>query len=101
MPAKSSALKLAFLAYNRQWFDNRLPTDTIVKWSSSVDYMGSFEDGTITINSTFKRWNSVWRLTLLHEMAHLLTENEQEEHGPRWHWEMHRLARAGAFDPLW
>ena len=94
-------LKRAFLEYNEQFFGNRLPADTIVKWSHSLPVMGRFEGNTIIINDYFKRWASVWRLTLLHEMAHLATDSEVEEHGPRWRREMHRLARAGAFDGLW
>jgi predicted SprT family Zn-dependent metalloprotease len=41
------------------------------------------------------------RLTLFHELAHLATWGEFPWHGPRWRWEMRRLAAIGAFDSLW
>ncbi len=97
---KRPNLKRAFLSYNRQWFGNRLSTDIIVRWTN-LDDMGDYADGEIRINRALARWKSAWRLTLLHEMAHVETDSEHASHGKRWLRVMHRLAKQGAFNKLW
>ena len=98
-----NALMEQFLDYNVLYFDGQLPTDTIVKWSRSLapDVVGDYDgDATIRLNHRLRKFRPVWKLTLLHEMAHLATHAEAEEHGPKWHKEMRRLYRIGAFEGL-
>lgn len=100
MPSKLTA---QFTEYNDLYFNGELAPDTIVKWSSVLDpiVVGDFDgDRTIRLNAALKNFRPVWKLTLLHEMAHQATPNEVEEHGPQWHREMRRLYRAGAFADL-
>lgn len=98
-------LKSAFLLYNRRWFSSSLDPDTLVSWSSSLGkgVAGEYDpsDGSIRLAASLRPFDSVWRLTLLHEMAHLASEPEPAEHGPRWNRIMKRLAKAGAFNTLW
>ncbi len=96
-------LRAAFDTYNSLYFANKLPHDTIVMWSSRLgrDVAGEFDgDTTIRINTRLRHLRPCWRLTLLHEMAHVATSTEVEAHGPRWQREMRRLYRANAFDTL-
>lgn len=104
MASPNSKLKKAYLAYNRLYFNGELPTDTIVKWEDlgpQVVALFDPSDYSIIINRRVRTFNSVWRLTLLHEMCHSATADEAAEHGPRWLREMRRLSRLGAFDKLW
>ena len=94
------ALNRAFARYNRLYFRNRLPHYTVVwskckKWNAEIVY----DQRIISISVHLEGWGSLWTLALLHEMAHAAYPNAG--HGKRWHSEMHRLARAGAFDPWW
>jgi hypothetical protein len=94
-------LKRTFLHYNRRFFSSALPTDTIVKWADLGPMFGIFySDGRLLVSKKHRKWNSVWRITLLHEMAHVATNSEHAAHGPRWKREMKRLMRIGAFDKL-
>ena len=97
-------LKVAFLQYNRWYFSNRLRTDTIVAWSSKMTLheMGHFDPdgGVIRINRALRPFEPAWRITLLHEMAHLATAPEVPEHGPCWKCVMSSLYRQGAFKDL-
>lgn len=95
-----SSLQHTFDAFNREWFGNQLPPDTIVKWAT-IKGMGTYNDGVIEVNRKLREWPPAWKLTLLHEMAHLATDSELAEHGPRWLRQMHSLARRGAFDKFW
>ena len=95
-------LRRAYLYYNRKWFDGMLPTDIVVAWSYRLPRpcMGISEPDAILLNAKDRR-SCIWRMTLLHEMCHLATENERAEHGPKWKCRMRSLARHGAFDKLW
>lgn len=98
-----SKLKDQFLEYNVLYFGGQLPTDTIVIWSRTLrpTVCGEFDgDNTIRINAGLRLFRPCWKTTLLHEMAHLATLDEAEEHGPRWNREMKRLLRIGAFEGL-
>jgi hypothetical protein len=55
----------------------------------------------ISIATNLRRLPKVVELTLLHEMAHLSSDDFGHKPGGGWHREMRRLARAGAFDNLW
>lgn len=48
--------------------------------------------------------DATYLMTLVHEMAHLKVEGKWKRdmgHGKHWQAEMQRLARLGAFKPLW
>jgi hypothetical protein len=62
--------------------------------------MGLCYDEEIILSSKYKRETALWRLTLLHEMVHLKL-GVTAGHGPKFHTEMVRLSRAGAFKGLW
>lgn len=94
-------LAAAYREYNKLYFSNKLPHDIDVKWKKNMPPIGLWIAGTILINAAYKKEHMIWRLTLLHEMAHVATAAEKAEHGPRWKREMRRLARIGAFDKLW
>lgn len=100
---RPSKLKRAYLRYNRLYFGNLLPTDIDLKWQKfgGDSLYGCWVEGYISINAKHKKLPKVWKMTLLHEMAHAATDTERSEHGPRWRKEMRRLARLGAFDRLW
>lgn len=99
---RPTKLKDAFLTYNVLYFSGQLATDTIVVWSHGLgrNCCGTCDPDLIRINAALKRFEPVWRTTLLHEMAHLTTQDERAEHGKRWKREMRRLMRLGAFDGL-
>lgn len=98
-----ASLAATYAAYNRRYFRSRLPKDITLRWTSRLpNGYGLFDgDNTIYINRDHRKWKKMWRLTLLHEMAHLATASEKAEHGPQWLREMRRLARIGAFNKLW
>lgn len=102
-----TALARLYSHYNRRYFGGHLPKKLLVRYKhlSSVYYaiMGYDEKRPkfIYINTKLRKWPEIVRMNLLHEMAHIATIDEEERHGPRWHREMKRLAREGAFDELW
>ncbi len=113
--AKLTKLKRVFHYYNWKYFEGRLDPDTVVKWAveppatyrlaraSDTGFYGCFtpgDPGTITVHRNWKKYDQVWKASLLHEMAHLATEDEQAAHGPRWLRKMKGLVRRGAFDKL-
>jgi len=93
-------LQQEYLDYNKKYFNNRLPDDIKVKWGRSNIYMGLCFDDHIMINRELMKWHSIWRMTLLHEMCHLASEDECSQHGRRWKKQMWRLMRLGAFNKL-
>lgn len=108
-------LQKTFSLYNRKYFGNRLPKCQ-VRWNKKLlrrGYMGE-ADGcgrllkrpTIIIAIELKRLQRVAKITLLHEMVHVLLDarglsTESLNHGPRFQREMLRLAKCGAFNKLW
>lgn len=100
MPS-STELRRAYAFYNKRYFEGQLPDKMVVKWSRSLKGYGCFNDNGIRLAYWMKSHWMLWNITLLHEMAHVATDSEKAEHGPRWNREMHRLARIGAFDKLW
>lgn len=89
--------------YNEQYFGNTLPKDTVVKYKKLKDLMAttSSHDGVHFEVDEDPAYNLAARTahaTLLHEMCHIETWSEPEEHGHRWISCMHRLMKIGAFD---
>ena len=103
--ARLTKLKRAYDDYNDRYFGGKLPDTIKVKWSRTLPGHGRWlsfaEGGIIEIAAWQRKYWMTWNLTLLHEMAHVATDHEIEEHGPKWHREMRRLARSGAFDKIW
>lgn len=99
---ESRILRDTYALYNRRYFGNKLPADVTCIWLDAGP-LGRWDSdiNRIAINRKLKPWSKVWKETLLHEMAHVATDDEREGHGPRWRKEMLRLARIGAFDNLW
>ena len=87
---------------NWQWWGGRLPDDILVQWSRQLADAGDYGQGVIRINAASRRWPSVWKATLLHEMVHVFVDEvagvEEGDHGTRWLRERRRLYRAGAFE---
>lgn len=97
-------LKRAYLRYNRLYFKSELPTDLPVLWTRGLPahcYGIMFDDTIILINMAYRHLENVWRLSLLHEMAHQACKSERKHHGKKWLRTMRSLARRGAFDELW
>ena len=108
----ATRLERTFAYYNRKYFGGLL-TPIAVKWSETLDpdVLGTFEGDVIKLNAKFKSLGQIWRLTLIHEMAHLKVQDHPDEikaksynartHSSVWQKEMKRLANSGAFKLLW
>lgn len=99
----SERLKRAYRSYNRRFFGNTLPNppDVKISWADLGNQLMGYQlEDEIVLSRKYHRHDSLWRSTLLHEMCHIATPDEQLEHGPRWRKELKRLIRAGAFDDL-
>jgi SprT-like family protein len=111
IPASAAAPDLRLMKFyedgNRQYFDNKLPHNTIVSFDTPEHENSAAttaeHDGHFVIRIDPKI-NNIWQMaemTEYHEMCHVETFTELDEHGPKWQACMHRLANAGAFDNLW
>jgi len=90
--------------FNRDWFGNTLPKDIVVEYAHLKDAHGITEyyghrPLFIQIDWPLRGTRSHSALTLLHEMVHV--RYPKAHHGPIFHKEMLRLAKAGAFRPWW
>ena len=95
-------LQRAYDEYNQLYFGGKLSHDILVKWVRLPRrLMGQADLEGIDINLNLRGTSCLWRFTLLHEMSHIATYTEIEEHGPMWQAEMHRLANIGAFEKVW
>lgn len=99
------AVEVAFKKFNRKFFKNQLPADTDLRISKVCNYLLGYQQGDKIVLSRKYRRDSIWKMTLLHEMVHLkldgTPEHERNHHGPAFEKEMRRLARAGAFKGIW
>jgi predicted SprT family Zn-dependent metalloprotease len=100
-----TVLERTYRLFNRKYFGNRLPkhTDLLLRWGK-IAGMGYQQGDEIVINRKDRRRDSVWKMTLLHEMVHLALPNAKAHngfHGQDFQKEMLRLAKAGAFKDLW
>ena len=95
-------LQKTYRYYNRKYFENALPSDTPVAWDkmSNAIYGYITTEDEIFINRAYRQIDSIWRLTLLHEMVHLALA-PYRGHGKQFQSEMVRLAKAGALRHLW
>lgn len=96
-------LHRAYRAYNRRYFGNLLPNppDVTIRWEELGNQLMGYQlEDEIVINRKDRHRESLWRLTLLHEMLHLALPDEKA-HGKRFQDGMLRLAKMGAFRNLW
>lgn len=94
--------------YNSEFFDDKLPKDTVVDWGEyNNDRMGStsiLPDGRfhIALNEKYCLAERTARMVLKHEECHVstfseVTHDSKTEHGPRWRTCMLNLYQVGAF----
>lgn len=107
-PAQENPAVLAevYGEFNDQYFQGRLPKDTVVDWSESADNIAStykMGDGRfhITFNPKYALAHRVYATTMLHEQCHIKTYDERDFetgwHGKRWRSCMLQLDMQGAF----
>lgn len=92
-------------SFNRKWFGNRLPKDMVVGYSKfdyAIGYTKFYRNRPLYIEISSKvRWScSLTAMVLLHEMCHVSLP-AKFEHGSKFHQEMLKLAKKGAFRSWW
>ena len=98
-------LRAWYKVYNRNYFFDHLP-EARFEWENmhAIHRMGqtdcSFKPCLITLDITYNEAFPVAKATILHEMCHVETWGEQEDHGKKWQACMHTLWLEGAFDGL-
>lgn len=94
----------AFALYNKRYFGGRLPSIP-VGWEQLPDARGlcRYEPLQIVLDENLKEYETVWHMTLLHEMVHLKQRDlcRIADHGHKFQREMKRLAALGAFNRMW
>jgi predicted SprT family Zn-dependent metalloprotease len=110
--AKRDRLYDKYEEYNQQYFGNKLPKDIIIdhnepEMMASTMYLGGNAGRfLISFNDKYTAAERVADTTLLHEMCHVKTWDEQptsgtfdqsSRHGPRWRSCMLQLDMQGAF----
>lgn len=101
------AIDLIFLyaAYNQKYFKDKLPRAVPIFWCSKdkldANSMATcfYTAPAIMVTEELKAFPCVAKFTLLHEMVHLRWP--KAKHGKKFHKEMLRLAKIGAFKDLW
>lgn len=97
-------LQRAYRDYNRRWFNEELPEDVDCLFTPVDDCYGLvLQEGggwLLQINPKYSMEGRLWRMTLLHEMAHLQVR-PYRLHGVAFQDTMLNLARKGAFRSLW
>ena len=100
-----------YAKYNKRWFGDALPKDTIIYWQpppgAHADTCPVFEvaDGKfeIRMDPAIMGMKKFWHIILLHEMNHIHVwpRHPRHQHGKAFQEGMQRLATAGAFKKLW
>ena len=104
--ASNRDLRSLYSRFNALWFNDKLPSDTIVKWASRpTSAMGTYNmvGGTpvIELDPSIKTLPRVIEWVMLHEQCHALIANsERSDHGPKWKAAISRLVRRGAYAGL-
>jgi hypothetical protein len=108
--AKShNILRRWFLAWNRKYFDNRLPLNTqlvIEAIDKNHAEVIPLDDGRykISIDPATLYFAKFAKLKLIHEMVHLdhfVTGHPRIQHGALFQLDMVRLAQLGALREIW
>lgn len=103
---KCLGLDLWYRHYNEEYFNDELPTNTVVDYGGHDDDFiattSSLTDGRlhIAMNEKYTSAPRTAHLYLLHEMCHVKTWDEKEEHGKRWRTCMLVLDFEGAFKEI-
>jgi hypothetical protein len=97
-------LRRWYNAFNRQWFNDELSKDNIVRWEVVDGIQAEADpqdDGTwiLRIHPALSWSIRNAKFALIHEMAHVKTDTL--EHGKEFQQEMLRLAQIGALKNLW
>lgn len=98
-------LRWFYALFNKRYFSGKLPDVYLhhVKLARNDYGITHFLKGCpvlTVINKSLKHHQKHTLMTLLHEMGHIKL-GVRVKHGPKFQREMRRLARLGAFDPLW
>lgn len=94
-----------YAEFNRKYFGNRLPKDMAVRYADLEGKWGrtniyhDIRPLFIEISWQLRRTQCFSAMTLLHEMVHV--KYPRLNHGPKFHREMKRLAKIGAFNNWW
>ena len=99
---RPTVLEKTYQRFNRKYFGSNLPDLSLVdlRWDTIKD-MGYEYGGEIVLNVRYKHRESIWKLTLLHEMVHLSLPKTRSDHGKEFQRGMLRLAKLGAFSRIW
>ena len=115
-PLDRADIQQQFDAYNDVYFAGKLPP-TVVNFVTFTDVREGYDKYgqalcnaantacTIELASWMRGHYSVAKEVELHEMCHiavwrLVQQRGEDDHGPTWMKEMHRLMDAGAFDDV-
>lgn len=105
MRVTNAELARMYAEFNKKYFGNKLPKDMAVrfeylhgKWGRTRIYANS-RPLFIEISRELCGSMCFAAMTLLHEMVHV--KFPHLDHGPKFHKEMKRLARIGAFNNWW
>jgi len=102
-------LQAAYQHYNRKFFGGILPKIRVQfkklpkrECGRRITYKGNKgnPNTNIYINWELRKWPTIARSTLLHEMVHVLLP-ARYGHGPVFQRAMLHLAKQGAFEKLW
>ncbi len=107
----SKRLQKLYERFNRLYFDNELPHDTLVGWMDFPKHSplgrNDISDGdgilhhTIYISEFLKPFRGVTKETVLHEMCHIKLYPYGKHDRRRFDAEMLRIASAGALHDIW
>lgn len=103
MPSSDPSLRRCFHRFNRLYFGGRLPENTILFFEACEGHLGlceplDDEEWLIRIDPALRFSDRLWKVTLLHELAHLHTGITN--HGRKFLAEIDRLYSIGAFRKL-
>jgi hypothetical protein len=102
MTLSHTELRRAYLSYNRRFFGGKLTLNCDVHFAPVNGCFGILDeqgDGLVLqIDPKYAITSEMWRMTLLHEMAH--ASSTDWKHGKRFHAEIDRLYAAGAYKGL-
>lgn len=107
-PISEAKLNLWYQGINEEYFSSTLPKNVEVKWGDltllkDMGVTNRHADGSYTIVLDPKQNPNrrIAEFTEYHEICHIATPPEVDQHGPKFQACMLRLAQEGAFKDLW